>query len=414
MISLFRKRETEIQFPPPSEHVEGNSQPLGSFSISKKKAKMTDYISGHNKHTTFEYVSISPPDGRTKKSILETLMARKGRVSKDPIRLGELPVFDLREREYTVRLSEVVSKRDMNSFNNWISIYEIYIFFNPSQGFYDEFSAVNFSIVDYRKINDQTVRLARAPNNTSSSIYLSLDYATHKADLHHIALKINCPASILRDGVYWGSARIEMSLLHSTEAVQSALIPVSGVLDMQTSALAKHKRNPTTLDLTLGEEDLSNLIKMRKRNQLMDKTRPKSRQEVEGYAGSEAGSVESYGQDEEDEQETEMLSGGVKENKRQKALENWRSSVEMNREIFNVNTKPFSVGSGSQENGSENNTGEVEITSPRRGPTVIVEEDEEVARAEGKDMSVIPFGGPLKSAMKRPLVMTPAAGVRFT
>jgi hypothetical protein len=288
-----------------------DAEPLTAFEVSSKQSTLNARIQSHSGHTVFEYVTIQPGDGRTKVRLLKYLQTLSSRLYKEPVDIKNVPILNLIDRTHTYQFKDCIKPGAFKNLLDWITIYEVGVIFSPAQGFFQDKSAVTISIRDNRLSRNQDVQTVKLSSNVQTKFVMSLDYAVKKDDLGDLSLIINNPVSAIKEGRYWGSLKVEMSILQSDTAMQSSVVAPMGVIEMSSSALVKHKHNPTTLDLDISQNNLEALINMRKKGLIRDLSQTtKSKQIVENFGGSEAGS------DKESEVEGEGELDSVDENLR--------------------------------------------------------------------------------------------------
>jgi hypothetical protein len=268
-----------------------NAEPLTAFEVSSRQSTLNARIQSHSGHTVFEYVTIQPGDGRTKTRLLKYLQTLSSRLYKEPVEIKNVPILNLIDRTHVYQFSDCIKPGAFKHLLDWITIYEVGVIFSPAQGFYQDKSGVTVSIRDNRFSKNQNVQTVKLSSNVQTKFVMSLDYAVKKDDLHDVTLIIDNPVSAIKEGRYWGSLKVEMSILQSDTAMQSSVVAPMGVIEMSSSALVKHKHNPTTLDLDISQSNLEALINMRKKGLIRDLSQTtKSKQMVENFGGSEAGS----------------------------------------------------------------------------------------------------------------------------
>lgn len=273
------------------EEIEGLEQasPLRSFGITKRRDTLSDRISKHNKATSFEYISLSSPDGRRKIEILRRIAAYFQQVQHVELPYTSIPVFSLRERTTKLNIGNHIIRRHLKS--DFVTIYEIQIVFRPTIGVFDACSDVEVLVTDERfHIGNQEKRVVKFNSNVTAGMYLSLDYSVHVSDLAHQYIVVRNPMSSLRDGVVWGSLRIQMSLKQSAEAVQTGIVPVVAVVEMSKSAMSNHKHNPHHVDISMTDAVLEEARRLVRTKQIKNQGVEGGLQDQEDFVGSEAGS----------------------------------------------------------------------------------------------------------------------------
>jgi hypothetical protein len=265
--------------------------PLESFKITNKTSSLDQRIDTHPSGTTFTYISIDPSKGKKSRlSIVKLLSARRGTKSSTPIPVPALPVFHLRDRSHSIQFSQSVSSDILKKKDKYINLSELVVIFNPTQGFFQDFSKITIEIFDNRLSYGNPVKEVIIPNNISSAVFFSLDYSVHVSDFHKIEMRISNPLSIISDSCVWGSLKSEISLCVSNEAYSHPIIPVEGTLFVTGEMLASHKHNPNSLQLGISDESRKALGRMEKRGELLNLTAPEGKQKVDHFEGSEIGS----------------------------------------------------------------------------------------------------------------------------
>lgn len=270
-----------------------------TFSVSGKEKNLNEAIEDHDGVKNFDLVCLIPNEGRSKKSILDLFKERRQFTPKDNMPLDNLPVLNFNKPIHEFSLSDVIksfssgqkdftvgsTKYDQN--NCWISLKECVILFNGSSPFYSRHSTVKIMIQDRRRISDSVIRSVTTLDNVGSNVFFSLEFSVHIKDLNRLFIVFERSSSATADLTYWGSARVELQISASKEALPLPLIPTVATMFISPTVLTRFKSDPTKIDLTLDEKQMPDLIKLKKMKLI---TELKSDLEVEDFGGSEAGS----------------------------------------------------------------------------------------------------------------------------
>jgi len=289
MLTLFKKSGKKSH----GAHLEKDvvtvgDKPLGSFELTSKEATMGDRIKNHP-GGVFGYVTLEKPDGRTKQSLTDRLLAFKTKTSSNPVAVDDLPVVDLIRDTEVFSFTNMISPADFKKLENYIGIYEIMLVIRPTQGFFSNFGKITAEIIDNRFSDPTTVRKAVANGNTTFVVNFSLDYYVHKKDLNKIELQVAMPMSPFKNGTVWASMRSQISIKQSAEALQPSLVPTVGFNSLPVAAVSQMKHNPMSLRLDVNQDNIDDLKRMHARKELRDLSAVGRDQIVDDFGGSVAG-----------------------------------------------------------------------------------------------------------------------------
>jgi len=134
------------------------------------------------------------------------------------------------------------------------------------------FTKVRISVVDDRLINRKVVKEYVSNSNMGSRAILSLSYCFPREDVSSISLTIGRENSFLEEGRQWGSVQIMIKLAEYDFPIQTANHNIKAILNIPESVLDPSDVDPNSIDISMVENNVSEMRDMALRGDLADET----------------------------------------------------------------------------------------------------------------------------------------------
>jgi len=212
-----------------------------------------------------------PTASATRKDILANLKSRLVGENYSTMEMNGIPSFILNENKMEFSISDCLAtyaKKETKFSKPFINLKALYIIFYGASSSLYEMSTISFRVIDDRLKTPASPCHGTCNSAGVSVFFMSMDGSIHRDNINCLSLEIENTNNIFKEGVVWGSIKIQLAINVSDNAGSYAIMETLGQTLIDTSVTTSRSKRPDQMHLTYGEEARKEIGAMIKRKQI--------------------------------------------------------------------------------------------------------------------------------------------------